>query len=272
MNVDIIKEIEEYLISPSSEKRLFFDAKEMIIHTEDRKEIFPSEDGIFDLVPDKLDPVSKAYDKYSDKYDSYVRGDKLLHRMVKVFTFAIRDDFEYAKAVTDLIPEDFEGILVDIPTGTGIFMIDKFKQIPKAKIVCIDYSIEMLKLAKKRFVEEGIDNVVFLRGDVSNLPFNNEAIDLLVTMSGIEVFKNREQAINEMARVTKNKGRMIGCTHVRKVNRIRDFFYSISSKSTKLITYPYYTKGQLLDRFEQKFNTKQQYLVKSKLIFELQKK
>ena len=74
------------------------------------------------------------------------------------------------------IPDDFDGVLLDVPVGTGTFTFDKYRKLNKAGIIAIDYSLAMLQKAQERYAENGIHNVTFIRGDVGICRSNKPAL------------------------------------------------------------------------------------------------
>jgi SAM-dependent methyltransferase len=73
-----------------------------------------------------------------------------------------------------------------------------------------------LSLSQKQQLQKAAKNLRFekartslSRGDVENLPFNDEAFDTVVSIGAVEYFPNLERALEEMARVVKDKGTVV---------------------------------------------------------------
>jgi len=263
LNEKKIRDYVDLLIDPKSKSKLSLNADLTFLNSEIHNNSYPIKDSIIDLLPDEFDSKSLAYDDYSSKYDSWIVGTNIFQKIFKRIAWGIKDEFEYTNKVMDSIPDDFQGILVDVPVGTGIFTVDKYKKLKNAKIYCLDYSLEMLKLAKLRFEAAGIKNVIFIRGNVCSLPFNDKTIDLLVSMSGLEVFIEKDIALYEMSRVLRKLGSFVGCTYVKGKLRIKDFFSRFSVKQTGLVTDPFYTEAEWIKKFEQYFYLKHFSITKS---------
>jgi len=90
--------------------------------------------------------------------------------------------------------------LLDVGCGTGHLSF-WFHNLG-LKVVGIDLSLEMLKLAESKLKSEGIQ---FLRGDASLLPFSNNSFDLVVLVTVLEFVSNSRQVLSESFRVSKNK-------------------------------------------------------------------
>ena len=76
----------------------------------------------------------------------------------------------YIEKALSGIPENFNGSLLEVPVGTGVLTMPVYKEVPNAKITCLDYSADMMASAKKKAEIAGIKNVTFRQGDVGDLP------------------------------------------------------------------------------------------------------
>lgn len=85
------------------------------------------------------------------------------------------------------------GMTLDLGCGLGASMMDG----PHAgaqTVIGADFSFNMLKLAQRKFRQEGVNNVLFVVADVTALPFADSSFDYL-TCIGVLQFVNREDAI-----------------------------------------------------------------------------
>ncbi|WIF94040.1 class I SAM-dependent methyltransferase [Caminicella sporogenes] len=98
--------------------------------------------------------------------------------------------------------------ILDIGCGTGNFSIKLAKM--GCKVIGIDISDEMLKIARKKAKKEGLD-IEFYNMDVYNLRFEDDYFDGAFSMAAFEFIKEPERAIEEIFRVVKKKSQiMIG--------------------------------------------------------------
>ncbi|MFW9923604.1 MAG: class I SAM-dependent methyltransferase [Candidatus Thorarchaeota archaeon] len=268
MFAELLKSNEGIFIDPTSNESLIFNEDKMCIETKNHSRLYSITDGIIILLDENSDQNSLPYDKFSKNYDPWILGTKFSYKILKRIIWNVSDEFEYTNKVVRLIPEEFDGIILDVPVGTGIFTVEKYKQLKKATIIVIDYSLEMLKLAKKRFEQANIKNVIYFQGDVCKLPLSDGVIDMLVSMSGLESFREKERAIQEMSRVIKSKGRFIGCTYVKGKKLMKDIFSKLSTKRTGLLLGPFYTEKELLEIFSSYFEIKQFEITKSIMSFD----
>ena len=96
------------------------------------------------------DRIKSAYHISRNIYDKVLTQKSFLSKLYIRFFWSGTDDNEIAKRVLSFIPEDFSGTLLDVPVGTAVFTRRKWKSLTKVKIICLDYSEDMLRLAKDR--------------------------------------------------------------------------------------------------------------------------
>ena len=85
--------------------------------------------------------------------------------------------------------------LLDVGCGTGLS--SDFK----CKVVGIDPSIELLKIAKHNY--KGDKSKSFIKAFAEKLPFEDKSFDIVISMTAIHNFSNIEKGIKEKKRVGK---------------------------------------------------------------------
>jgi ubiquinone/menaquinone biosynthesis C-methylase UbiE len=98
-----------------------------------------------------------------------------------------------------------ESKVLEIGTSTGFTAIELSKLV-KCKITSIDINEMSLEEAEKRALQEGFDNITFIKADVNNLPFKNSEFDLVFVGNVLSLMVNKEKAFNECRRVCKKTG------------------------------------------------------------------
>jgi tRNA (cmo5U34)-methyltransferase len=91
------------------------------------------------------------------------------------------DDF-YGVGVTELKYDSDAPIVLDVGAGTGLYSAMLLGRYPEAKLTLIDFSEEMLNLAKDRFA--GRENTTFILGDYTEYPFD-EKYDIVISALSI---------------------------------------------------------------------------------------
>jgi ubiquinone/menaquinone biosynthesis C-methylase UbiE len=110
-----------------------------------------------------------------------------------------------------LLAELKEGeTVLDIGAGGGIDCFLAAEKVgSKGKVIGIDLSEEMVKLAKEHAEKIGAKNVVFQQGDMENLPVENETIDVTISNCVINLALDKQKVFNEAYRVLKHGGRIV---------------------------------------------------------------
>ena len=102
---------------------------------------------------DMTDKIQNAYEASKNIYDNVLTQGNIFSKLyIKLFWNGTNDN-DIAQKVLSYIPNDFSGNLLDVPVGTAVFTEHKWIALKDAHITCLDYSMDMLKQAKKRFDE-----------------------------------------------------------------------------------------------------------------------
>lgn len=149
-----------------------------------------------------------------------------------------------------MIPKNFSGKLLDVPVGTAVFTIEKYKNLPNAEITCLDYSEEMLIQAKKRFSENNLKNINTLQGDVGKLPFTDGLFDIVLSMNGFHAFPDKKKAFLETHRILKKNGTFCACFYIRGQLKRSDFVVNHFLSKKGWFTPPFPTFEQLKSDLE----------------------
>ncbi|MDR1292427.1 MAG: class I SAM-dependent methyltransferase [Clostridiales Family XIII bacterium] len=111
---------------------------------------------------------------FSDIAHTY--SDETRRRIIPCF-----DDF-YGVGVPELSYEGDSPNILDVGAGTGLYSAMLLARYPKAKLTLIDFSENMLNIAKERF--SGYENASFLLGDYTEYPFTDR-YDIVVSALSI---------------------------------------------------------------------------------------
>lgn len=101
-----------------------------------------------------------------------------------------------------------ESKVLEIGTSTGFTAIE-ISRFVKCSITAIDINEESLNEAKNRASKEDMDNIIFLKADVNNLPFKDNEFDLVIVGNIFSLMTDKEKSINECKRVCKKEGFII---------------------------------------------------------------
>ena len=148
------------------------------------------------------------------------------------------------------IPDGFNGKMLEVPVGTGVLTIPLYQTLRDAGVTCLDYSADMMAVARRRAEKIGLANVRFQQGDVGRLPFENESFDLVLSLNGFHAFPDKDAAYREICRVLKPGGIFCGCFYIKGENRRTDWFIRHLYVSKGFFTPPFETGNSLRRRLE----------------------
>lgn len=94
-------------------------------------------------------------------------------------------------------------LILDVGCGSGVVTRD-IAHLTKGKVIAIDGSDDMIKVAKK--ILKDYKNVEVKIGDAENLPFDDNMFDIVTCNLLLMWAANPQKVVNEMARVTKPGG------------------------------------------------------------------
>lgn len=191
------------------------------------------------------DKIKEAYQSSKNIYDDVLTQGNFFSRLyIKVF-WSGTDDNKIAQKVLSYIPDDFDGALLDVPVGTAVFTERKWKSLSEAQITCLDYSEDMIEQAKNRLQEK--ENISFVQGDVGNLPMNDNAFDIVLSMNGFHAFPDKKKAFQETWRVLKPGGNFIACFYIKGKSGITDWLVKNILSRKGWFTPPFSTEEELRD-------------------------
>lgn len=216
---------------------------------------------------EKKETIRDAYKLSKNIYDDVLSRQKWWSRLYIAFFWGNVDDVEIAGKVLDMIPADFSGTLLDVPVGTAVFTLGKYRELPHAQITCLDYSEDMLSQAQARFIRNQLPNIRCMQGDVGSLPFSDETYDIVLSMNGFHAFPDKEKAFSETARVLKKDGIFCGCFYIKGECKRTDFIVNHVLAKKGWFTPPFQTLTQLKMRLEQEYSVVELFHEKAMVYF-----
>ncbi len=197
--------------------------------------------------------VQQAYQRIgtlAERYDGMMTASTLVGRLALRLFWGF-DELTYQKYQQQAfagIPAGFSGRLLEIPVGTGALSLPIYRSLPQAEIVCMDYSQNMLQIAKDRALSMGIANLQFNVGDVSDIPYPSESYDAVLSINGLHAFPDKLSALCETQRVLKKGGIFSGCAYVKGENVLTDLFVRTFCSYRGYFTPPFDTKDSFAER------------------------
>ena len=203
--------------------------------------------------------VFDAYQHVGDLakfYDGMLTNSNVFARSAMKFFWGL-NLAAYEKFLTQAfsgLPKNFGGRLLEVPVGTGVLSLPRYKNFVGAEIFCVDLSDKMLAVAKKRAVELNLRNVKFFQGDVTDLPFENNFFDAVLSINGFHAFPEKISAHAEVQRVLKRGGTFCGCIYVTGENRRTDLFVKNFCERMGFFSPPYETLTSLKNFLTERYS------------------
>lgn len=137
-----------------------------------------------------------------DSFDSIIAYDRVSHSILFYFF-----RFIIIRRLKIYHPRN---IIADIGCGPGYLAFAVSKAFPGLRVIGIDYSVEMLRLAKRNLSRhKNNGSVLFQEADVIDLPFQNNSLDFTVSSLSLHHWQEAQQALIELYRVLKPGGQLL---------------------------------------------------------------
>lgn len=161
--------------------------------------------------------VQAIFNRIAGRYD-------FLNRVIS-FHF---DTFWRKKAVHALMLQDAAPWVLDLGTGTGDFAATAAKEIKAGRIVGLDFSLEMLRLAqeKKRRDPSLGDRTFYILGSALEPPFKNGAFDAVITAFVLRNIADLNLFFSHAYRLLRPGGQLVSLDMFPPSGAPFSFFYS----------------------------------------------
>ena len=146
----------------------------------------------------KKEEVREMFDNIAPTYD------KLNH----ILSLSI--DKVWRRRVVRIVRRMKPERIMDLATGTGDLAIKMAKRIPKARIMGVDLSENMLAVAAEKVRRMGLDDKIALyQGDAEQLDVNDGVLDVVTVAFGVRNFGNIEKGLGEIWRSLRSGGHIV---------------------------------------------------------------
>lgn len=100
--------------------------------------------------------------------------------------------------------------VLDLGSGAGFDAFLAVRKVGKTgKVIGVDMTDEMLEKARENAKKSGFDNVEFRKGDIEDLPLEDEEVDVVISNCVINLAPDKEKVFKETYRVLKPGGRLM---------------------------------------------------------------
>jgi SAM-dependent methyltransferase len=101
-------------------------------------------------------------------------------------------------------------VVLDLGSGAGFDAFLASKKVGKnGKVIGVDLTDEMLTKAKENAKKGNFTNVEFKKGDIEDLPVDDNSIDVIISNCVINLAPNKKRVFEEAYRVLKSGGRLM---------------------------------------------------------------
>jgi demethylmenaquinone methyltransferase/2-methoxy-6-polyprenyl-1,4-benzoquinol methylase len=138
--------------------------------------------------------VQRMFNTIAGRYD-------LMNRVM-----TMGQDQKWRKFVVKQAGDPGAGNILDLATGTGDIASLSRKFYPECTIIGADFSLNMLREAKKRFSE---NNIFWQATDANNLPFADESFEFVTFGYLLRNVDDAVRVLEEVNRVLKKGGRVV---------------------------------------------------------------
>lgn len=132
--------------------------------------------------------------------------------------------------------------IIDLCCGTGDLARIAQKIQPDAIVTGIDFSEEMLKIAKNKTPNGKIQ---YLQGDITNLPYEDNSFDTVTMGFGLRNILNAEKAVEEIYRILKPNGSFLHLDF-GKNNNLGKIYDKLTPNLAKIFTENYFSYEYLI--------------------------
>ena len=112
---------------------------------------------------------------------------------------------EMTETTARLVPHGSE--VLDCAAGTGELSLAAARR--AKRVVCTDYSGEMLNIARKKAKKRRFVNIEFERANIFHLDYADGEFDIVIAGNVLHLLNNPENAVRELCRVAKNGGKIL---------------------------------------------------------------
>lgn len=119
--------------------------------------------------------------------------------------------------------------IIDVPCGGGV-AFRTLKPEQDVRYIAADLCPRMLGRAERRAGRRSLDQIEFVKADMTALPFGDAEADVFISYSGLHMVGDPEGAVREIARCLKPDGEVIGTTFFLDGSRRARLIFGLGSR------------------------------------------
>ena len=157
--------------------------------------------------------VNQMFVKIAPFYDSFT-----------VF-FSFGMDRGWKRKLLEMVGLKGDESVLDLACGTGDITFMLARQLPKGSAVGLDIVPEMIALAEKKRISQGVTNCRFECADIMKMPFPDQSFDRVTCGYALRNVPDVEEALREIHRVLKPGGTFHSLEFGHPSNRLYRWLY-----------------------------------------------
>lgn len=164
----------------------------------------------------KKEQVEQMFDNIAPTYD----------RLNHILSFNI--DRMWRRRVVRIVRRSNAQSVMDIATGTGDLAIAMAKRVDDIRILGVDLSEEMLRVAAEKVARQSLaERIALKKGDAEGLDMvATESMDVVTVAFGVRNFENLEKGLSELYRALKPGGKLVVLEFSIPSNRLVRWAYA----------------------------------------------
>ena len=150
------------------------------------------------------------------------------------------------KILTDWLPLHNDGLFLDLGCSSGLYARIIKKQSPESAVIALDFSMPMLRQARKNALEHGLD-IYLIRADARKMPFYAHTFDGIACGGTLNELTDPQKVLYEARRVLKSDGNFF----IMHLLKSESWYKRILQQSTEWSGLTFWT----IDEVNKLFNT-----------------
>jgi len=142
-----------------------------------------------------------------------------------------REYLRFTDNVLEKINPAENSIVLEIGPGPGWAGINLLKKRKDLKLIGLDASHDMIRVASKNALKEGFPEIVFIHGTAENMSeINDGTFDLVISRDSLHHWEEPEKVFKEVKRILKPSGKLFIHDSRRDMNTFGRMIVTIFSK------------------------------------------